>query len=321
MKYEVLYIASPLEAWEVTQDTTPLMIAEVRRRGGKTWVAEPGGISLDRDGGFIFCRMIDTGDGDGPLTVGDVIRRRLDEFTVIHLRTDPPFDLDYYYTTLLLGQLRGPLVVNHPGWVRTLNEKIAILNFPQFITDTLVTGDAEEAADFISSVGDDAIAKDLGSCSSRGIVRLQGQREDVVGRFLELRQQWQGPIMLQRFLRAVHAGETRVTLIDGQPLGWMKKVPREDSFLASLDFGATVSACDPTPRDQELAAVVGKFLRQRGIIFAALDVIDGHLSEINVTSPGLLRHTNAVMNCRLEEKLEDTVEKIRAQGGWQLSVV
>lgn len=317
-EYRVLYIANPPEDWKVAEDTTPLMIAEARRRGAGTWCAIAGDLTAGREGMFVRCRTVDVGEGSGPLAMGPEETRNLNDFTVIHLRTDPPFDLDYYYTTLLLSQVEGPLVVNHPGWVRSLNEKLAILHFPQYITETLVTGSVREAAEFVRSVGGDAVAKNLASCSSKGIVRIQQRNGSLIRELEALRARWSGPLMLQRFLPAVEAGETRITLIDGRACGWMTKVPATGSFLASIDFGARVAPCRPTARDQALASEVGAWLRDRGIIFAALDVIDGKLSEINVTSPGLLRHTNAVMDRRLDIELEDAVQARR--GGWKLSL-
>jgi glutathione synthase len=248
----------------------------------------------------------------------------LADFDVIHIRTDPPFNVEYYYTTLLVERAsssthrlgyepiphsNGPLILNKPESLRTLNEKLAIFYFPEYVTDSLCTYNVKEACDFVASLGGRAVAKELATCSSKGVTLLQGGEEKIRPVLERLTNSGEGPILLQRFLEKVKEGETRVTLIDGLPLGYMTKIPAKDNFLASMDFGATSKPCVLTAREEEISLSVGSFLKDRGVIFAALDLIDGHLSEINVTSPGLLKHTNEIMGIELEAVLEDKVEE------------
>jgi len=307
---KTLYVASPLSTWTFDEDTTPLMVAEVRRRGGTTWVTTPAELSFVDGQPTVLCRTIELTNEVPFHRLGDEERRPLGFFDVVHLRTDPPFDIEYYYTTILLEMApRHTLVLNDPAAVRGLNEKLSILLFPDLVTDTIVTCSADEAADFVARVGGKAVAKELGQCSSKGITLLEGSRADVLARVRPLVGRSTGHLMVQRYLPAVTAGETRITCIDGEPLGYFLKVPAAGSFLASTDFGARCVPCELSDRDRRLCSAVGPFLRDRGILFAALDVIDGHLSEINLTSPGLLKHTNDVMGGRLEVDLEDAVER------------
>ena len=315
---KTLYITSPITKWSFDEDTTPLMIAEVRKRGGVTWMATPRDISVKDSVVSARCQTIELLDESPFHRLGKEELHALGDFDVIHLRTDPPFDLEYYYTTIFLDMVPSKtLVLNEPSSVRYLNEKLAILLFPDFITDTIVTFDVEEGADFVQTVGGKAVAKELSQCSSQGITLLEGTRDTVIEKLRPLVSSGGGQIMIQRFLDGVIKGETRITMIDGEPLGFMKKVPKEGSFLASMDFGAVGKACTLTQRDKDLCRSVGNYLSRQGILFAALDVIDGHLSEVNLTSPGLMRHTNEVMGIKLEEALEDAVErwvKERRQG-------
>ncbi len=307
---KTLYITSPISKWKFDEDTTPLMIDEVRRRGGTTWMSTPREISVVDGVLRTRCRTIELHDESPFHCLGQDEDLAMGDFDVIHLRTDPPFDLEYYYTTIFLDMVpANTLVLNRPSSVRYLNEKLAILLFPDYITDTIVTFDVEEGADFVERVGGKAVAKELSQCSSLGITLLEGSREENIKALSPLVNSGGGQIMIQRFLTGVVDGETRITMIDGKALGYMKKVPKKGSFLASMDFGAVGVACELTDRDKELCKVVGEFLQKEGILFAALDVIDGHLSEVNLTSPGLMRHTNSVMGIKLEEALEDAVEK------------
>ena len=307
---KTLYITSPITKWKFDEDTTPLMIAEVRKRGGETWMSTPRDISVKDSAVSARCKTIELTDSSPFHCLGKEEYRPLGDFDVIHLRTDPPFDLEYYYTTIFLEMVpTNTLVLNEPNSVRYLNEKLAILLFPDFITETIVTFDVEEGADFVQSVGGKAVAKELSQCSSRGITLLEGSRASIVEKLKPLVSSGGGQIMIQRFLEGVVEGETRITMIDGEPLGVMKKVPAKGSFLASMDFGAVGEPCQLTERDKQLCKAVGNYLSRQGILFAALDVIDGHLSEVNLTSPGLMRHTNEVMGIKLEEALEDAVER------------
>ena len=307
----ILYICSPFKKWEFFEDTTPLMITEARSRGNITFVSTPENLYYEKQCYRVKCREIEMIDHQPFYRQGDLLTLNLDSFQVIHLRTDPPFDLSYYYTTLILDQVKHrSLVVNNPTAVRSFNEKLAILNFPEFATDTLVTYKIEEILPWLENVGGRGVVKHIQECSSKGIVKISLDDPGLNDKLADIDRNWSKPVMVQKFLPQVVHGETRITMIGGKAAGYMLKTPAEGNFLASLDFKATVSACKLTSRDEEIVRKVGKFLMDNGIILAALDVIDGHLSEINITSPGLLKHTNEVMGIKLESVLEDVVEEI-----------
>lgn len=307
----ILYICSPFEKWNFNEDTTPLMINEARKRSKKTFFSTPSDLYYQADCYWARCSEIEMNEKEPFYRISGLINRKLNSFQVIHLRTDPPFDLGYYYTTLILDKVdRKTLVVNNPASVRSFNEKLAILNFPEFITDTLVTYQIEEIPCWLEKVGGRGVVKHIQECSSKGIVKISLDDHDLKVKLTNIEQSWSKPIMVQKFLPQVVNGETRITMIGGKAAGYMLKTPAPGNFLASLDFKAKVSACDLSSRDEEIVGKLGRFLVENGIILAALDVIDGHLSEINITSPGLLKHTNEVMGIKLESVLEDVVEEI-----------
>ena len=283
-------------------------MAEVIKRGGETWFATRR--ELFMAGAQVKVRASRMWlTSESPYhKMSEPRVRSLADFDVIHIRTDPPFTIEYYYTTLFAESVQNKtLVLNNPVALRDLNEKLAIFNFPEFITDSLVTYDANEGCDFVESLGGIAVAKELATCSSRGVTLLQDGRDNVCETLRRLTNSGIGPILIQRYLEKVTDGETRVTLIDGKPLGYMTKIPAQGNYLASMDFGASSASCTLNKREMEISLSVGAFLKERGVLFAALDIIDGHLSEINVTSPGLLKHTNQIMGVKLEEQLEDAV--------------
>jgi len=308
---KVLYICNSVERWNFKEDTTPLMIAEAESRGKKTYYTSADKLFCSNY--EIFAEFFEI--GIKPIKpfykLSKIKIDSIKSFDVIHIRVDPPFDLKYYYTTILLEMVtKDVLVVNSPEALRSLNEKLSILNFPQFITDTFVAYNTDRALHFINSIGGKAVAKSLRECSSKGIVLLEGSEKQVSKEIKKIFAIWSQPILFQKYLPQVVHGETRITLIDGKVAGYMKKIPEQGNFLASLDFNASVQCCELTPRDRELSNIVGKFLKDNEILLAALDVIDGHLSEINITSPGLLKHTNEVMGIKLEAVLEDVIDEM-----------
>ena len=266
---KVLYICSPVEKWNFKEDTTPMMIAEAASRGKSTFYTTPDKLLSRNDLIFAEFSKIEM-TGEKPFyRLSEKTIDNIKFFDVIHIRTDPPFDLEYYYTTILLEMVtEDVLVINSPKALRSLNEKLSILKFPQFITETSVVYNADSALKFISSIGGRAVAKNLQECSSKGIVLLEGNEGLICREIEKLFSSWSRPILFQKYLHQVVHGETRITLIDGKAAGYMKKIPARGSFL------------------------------------------DGHLSEINVTSPGLLKHTNEVMGVKLEAVLEDVIDEM-----------
>jgi glutathione synthase len=218
---------------------------------------------------------------------------------------DPPFDLNYYFSTLFLDAARRPLVANYPPSLRSYNEKLAILLFPDLIAPTLISSDIDQIRAFVGQQGR-AVLKPLDSCSGRGVLKLSPKDTEVIA---EATQQGQKPVMVQRFLEEVHAGETRLTLLGGEPLGWMKKIPRSDSFLANFDLGATGHPHEPSEAELNCAQRLKPFMQENRLYFTAIDIIGGNISEINLTSPGLVRQTNEAMGEKLEVRMQDFYEE------------
>jgi len=310
---QVLYVADALSRWQVEAETTPLMVREARRRGAVTFTCT--GSDLGFDGATPVARVAEITPRAGELgfELGEVARRPLADFDVIHLRVDPPFDRPYYFLTLVLeaAAATGVLVINDPVAVRSHNEKLAALLFPELTCETLVSADPTEIAAFTAQVGGRAVLKPLYRCSGQGVQLLEGSDQEVSARAAEALSEHGSHVLVQRFLPAVlERGETRLTVIGGEVAGWMCKTPQQGSILANLDFGAKVSACDYTDKEARIMAQVGPFLSAHGLHLAAVDTIDGHLTEINITSPGLLHEMNQINGSRLEVKLEDLIQQL-----------
>ena len=302
----ILFLCSPISSVNFKEDTTPLMIDEVNSRGHQAWFSTLPDLSFYGPESRIATRKIALQPEPPFYRFFDECGKSLEDFDIIHQRIDPPFDLDYYFSTLFLELVRRPLVVNHPQALRNYNEKLIILEFPDLIAPTLISSDREQILAFVREQGE-AVIKPLDSCSGRGVVRLSAGHPDlpVIDRSTA---QGSRAVMVQAFLEEVHLGETRLTLLNGEAIGWMKKLPQEGSFLANFDFGARGLAHDPSPEEIHIAQRLKPFMEENRLYFTAIDIIAGKISEINLTSPGLLRQTNQVMGRKLEVELEDFFE-------------
>ena len=216
-------------------------------------------------------------------------RVNLAQFDVVLLRQDPPFDLAYVTTTHLLERIRGTtLVVNEPTEVRNAPEKMFVMEFPELMPPTLITRDLAEIKAFRSEHGD-IVMKPLYGKGGEAVFRLA--REDLnFGSLYDLfattfREQW----VVQKFLPAVKDGDKRILLVDGEFAGAVNRIPAPDDLRSNMARGGTPVETDLTPREREICATVGPPLRERGLLFVGIDVIDGYLTEINVTSPTGIR--------------------------------
>lgn len=291
-----LFIADNINKWSIENDTTPLIIKELLSRSHEIFTTTPEELSLH--GNILKARCINIKIKDNRFIYSDLKLDKIDTFHVIHIRTDPPFNMKYYYQLLLLRYVKKDTkILNSPEGVLKFNEKLSILNFPEMITDTIVTSKIETALDFLKK-NKIIVLKSLSECSSRGIKKISLIEKDIlIKSFIDLSE----PLMIQKYIDEVKKGEVRVTIINGIAVGWMKKIPEKNNFLASLDFGAQVAKHLPTQKEFLMANKIGNHLLKHGIYFAALDIINENLSEINVTSPGLLKEMNQFCPTPLEK--------------------
>jgi glutathione synthase len=216
------------------------------------------------------------------------------------MRKDPPVDEAYVAATHVLEHA-GTRVLNDPVALRSLNEKLLPLRFPVPTPPSLLSDDGERVRAFVRRHGR-AVLKPLNDCSGRGIAILAGE-EDVppleTGRF----------VLVQRFLAGFAAGDKRVFLLAGRAIGAVNRVPRDSRSLANIHQGARVEATTLTAADHAILSAVAPALAGMGVQMAGLDIIDGHLTEINVTSPSAARQINAVGGLHIERELVDFLER------------
>ena len=309
-----LVIIDPPERLEPIRDTTFLLMRELDRRGHGLMVCW-----YDR----LLCRV-----EDGRLELGALCRRiafpgpmcfdlggeeyhPLTDFDAVHVRKDPPYDLNYHHLCLQLSLLpRRPLVFNDPLALATHGEKLSILQFPLQVADTLVSADREELFAFLDRHGGRGVVKVMHDAAGRG-VELVTSREPEPLRVAS--DNFTRAVMLQEFLEEIYQGETRVFLLGGTPLAWFRKLPAGGSFKADYERGAIGVPYEPSREDLAVVEAVAPYLRARGLHLVALDIIAGRLSDFNITSPGLLVETNEICGLRTERAVVEYLETILAE--------
>jgi glutathione synthase len=285
----ILFVADPLELFKIYKDTTFSMMREAQRRGHRIAACEPGHLSW-RAGEVVHAQVREitlTGAEDEWFQVTRTEVRALKDFDAVLMRKDPPFDSEYFYATHLLEQAQreGAKVFNRPEALRDHPEKLAIMEFPQFVSPTLVTRQADEVRRFHEDHGD-IILKPLDGMGGMGIFRV-GPDGLNLGSIIEtLNRHGATTIMVQRFVPEISQGDKRVLVIGGKPVPFsLARIPQGSEIRGNLAAGGLGVAQPLSERDREIAETIGPRLAERGLLLIGLDVIGDCLTEINVTSP------------------------------------
>ncbi len=286
----LLFVADPLKTFKTAKDTTFAMMREAASRGHVIWACEPADL-VWRTGSRVVARRARaitlTGDAKAWFDVVQERELALADADVVLMRKDPPFDSEYFYATHLLEQAEreGATVVNKPRALRDHPEKLAVMEFPQFIAPTLVTRDAHAIRAFHDEHRD-VILKPLDGMGGMGIFRVGPDGLNLGAITETLNRHGAVTVMAQKYLPEIVHGDKRVIVIDGEPIPFcLARIPQGSEIRGNLAVGGKGVAQPISARDREIALGVGRVLAQRGILFAGLDVIGECLTEINVTSP------------------------------------
>jgi glutathione synthase len=285
----ILFVADPLEAFKVYKDTTFSMMREAQRRGHTVSACEPSDL-VWKSGDLVRALVREitlTGAEEEWFQQTHQIVRALREFDAVLMRKDPPFDSEYFYATHLLEQAEreGAHVFNKPAALRDHPEKLAIMEFPQFVSPTLVTRREDEVKRFHAEHGE-IILKPLDGMGGMGIFRVGADGLNLGSIIETLNRQGTTTIMVQRFVPEIAQGDKRVLVIGGEPVPFsLARIPQGSEIRGNLAAGGKGVAQPLTERDFEIARAIGPVLAARGLLLVGLDVIGDYMTEINVTSP------------------------------------
>ena len=313
MKLNVAVQMDPIARINVGGDSTFAMLLEAQKRGHAVSYYTPDKLSLRGNEVVAPVQKLEVRDEPGNhFTLGEPRREKLSGFDVVLLRQDPPFDLAYITSTHLLERIHPKtLVVNDPASVRNAPEKIFVMDFPQLMPPTLISRDLDEINAFRTEHGA-VVMKPLHGYGGASVFRVMPQDMNFGSLFDMFSVAFREPWVIQRFLPEVKRGDKRIILVDGEFAGAVNRVPAADDLRSNMVRGGAAQATDLTPREREICAALGPALRQRGLLFVGIDVIDDYLTEINVTSPTGIRAVSRLGGPDVAAKIWDVIEKKRA---------
>jgi glutathione synthase len=293
-------------------DSTFAMLLEAQKRGHKLSYYTPDKLSLRGNDVVAAVQSLSVRDVEGDyFTLGESVRTNMESFDVVLLRQDPPFDLAYITSTHLLERIHPKtLVVNDPASVRNAPEKIFVMGFSDLMPPTLISRDKDEINAFRAEHGA-VVMKPLHGHGGAAVFRVLPQDMNFGSLYdlfsVTFKEQW----VIQRFLPEVKHGDKRIILIDGEFAGAVNRVPAEDDLRSNMVRGGAAKATELSPREREICSRVGPALRELGLFFVGIDVIDGNLTEINVTSPTGIRAIAKLGGPDVAARVWDVIEAKR----------
>ena len=310
---KLVFILDPLPSLKIYKDTSMAMMREASQRGHQLFVSMQHDLFLRGSQAKIRTQSFEfTSDG---YELGIPDESVPAEFDAVIMRKDPPFDNEYLYSTYLLeiAADQGAKVFNNPAAIRGWNEKLSVARFPQFAPEFLVTANNFLIRDFLNT-HQDIVVKPLDGMGGSSIFRLTLSDPNISVILETITEHGTRTIMAQRYLPEILQGDKRIIVINGEPLPYaLARIPLAGETRGNLAAGGTGVAQPLSSRDYEIAATVGKTLKQEGLFLVGLDVIGDHLTEINVTSPTGMVEIAAQTDCNPAGVMLDALELHFAQ--------
>ena len=306
------FILDPLDTLTVYKDSSFAMMVEAASRGHALYAMQQQDVVLQLGRVLGHARKLTlTGNEDDWYRTGEIEVMPLERFDAVLMRKDPPYDMEYIYSTYLLelAEAQGARVFNKPKALRDFNEKLAIAKFNAFTAPSLVTRRGELILKFLAQ-HHDVILKPLDGMAGRSVFRIREQDVNLNATIETLTQHGTRTIMSQRYIPEVVNGDKRILLIDGTAAPYaLARIPKPGETRANLAAGGTGVAQPLSPRDQEIADTLGPQLAKEGLILVGLDVIGEYLTEINVTSPTCMREITDQTGFNVAGMMLDALEK------------
>jgi glutathione synthase len=299
----------PLETVNVHKDTTYALMLGAARRGHKVLYLAPGGISAAESGlSFSVTEVQPQTDEGTPFVIVGNDEIMADAVDAVFIRPDPPFNSRYLTDTWLLDHVPPHVVViNEPGGLRSVNEKLWTLGFKEFIPPTLVTRSCKKFLEFLAA-HNEVVIKPTDGCGGAGVFRLSHGDSNARVAFEVLSEDGGKEVIAQKYVPEAAVGDKRILLLNGDVLGAVLRVHSEDDHRNNFFAGGKPVATDVTGRDMEIVDALRPHLRELGLHFVGIDILGDYLIEVNVTSPTCLQEINRLNGARLEDEVIDYVE-------------
>ena len=282
------FVMDPVQNVNVREDTTFALMLAAQARGWDIYYIRPQDLGAREDAVWAQIHQVEVRpDPEDKVTFGDSAYAPLHGLDCIWMRKDPPFDTTYLYEANLLelAQRKGCLVINEPRGLRAANEKLYSLHFPELTPATVVTSEAKRILEFMADQDNRCVIKPLSGHGGEGVFVLEEGDRNLNALIEMSTSHGSVPVMCQEYLPEARQGDKRIILLDGQPLGAILRVPRDEEHRSNIHVGGVVEKTTLSQREQHICDVVGPRLVEDGLTFVGIDVIGERLTEVNVTSP------------------------------------
>ena len=305
----------PIESIKIQKDSTFAMLLEAQRRNWEVHYVVPNSSYVIDGKPFAQTSVLHVEDNEYAwFKTESVNDELLSDFNVILMRKDPPFDMEYIYTTYILGLTKksGTVVINDPTALRNFNEKFSIFNFPQCCAPTLVTRDQDRIMKFIDQHSE-VVVKPLDAMGGKSIYKISNSDNNKSELISKITQQDSSTIMTQRFIPEITQGDKRIIIINGEPVPYaLARIPKPGELLGNLAAGGQGQGIPLSKHDRWICSEIKSTLIENGIAFAGIDVIGSYLTEINITSPTCVRELDKQFNLNISAQLFDHIETLLA---------
>jgi glutathione synthase len=316
-----VFVMDPVESEDFDLSTTIVLMLEAQRRGHEVLFVDP--FDLKVIGGRPAALLTPLNknrkppDAEGGTGMGGRIERGPerkvmldDEVDLVFQRKDPPVDRDFIVATQLLELCRHTIVLNRPASVIAYNEKLLALHYRDLMPETIVTRHIGELRSFMDALGGEMIVKPLDGKGGEGIFHVSKDERNlssILEQSTLFSSRW---VMAQRYLPAVRRGDKRILLVEGEPIGALLRVPADSEVRANLHIGGRAARTELDDDDRRIIERLAPELRREGLFFVGIDVIGGHLTEVNLTSPTGVQEINRLEGVRLEEQVMQRAETL-----------
>jgi len=308
---KLAFVMDPISQISYKKDSTLAMMVEAQEKGHEIFYIEPNCLFFNSNKPSAEFSAISVEYEESSWYEKEENNiSSLDFFDAILMRQDPPFDMNYVNNTYILeaASKLGVKVFNNPKALRDNNEKLAILDYPSLITDTIVSSSKEVIKDFVE-INSEVVIKPLGLMGGEGIRRLHHEDADLL-ETLDLIDQKKEKIMVQKFIPEVFEGDKRVILVSGEDCGFsVTRIPQGDDFRGNLAAGGKAEVRELNDRDFEIVNAIKPKLIEQGILVAGIDILGSFLTEINITSPTCFRELYDQQGINLAKNLIEKIEQ------------
>ena len=306
----IVFLMDPLERIDIHKDSTYVIMREAQERGHAIFHLLPHNLYVENGRVMGKVCSVRFQEGEKWYCLYDEETVELKTMDAILMREDPPFDMDYLYSTYLLGFIeRDVYIMNSPRGIREANEKLYALNFPELIPEYLVTNQIHMLKEFLHKVNGKMVIKPLDCCGGSGVFAIFSGDKNMNAMLEMVTDNEKKQILAQRYIPEIRKGDKRLILLNGEPIGAVNRVPSDEEHRGNIHVGASCVKAPITDRDLYIAKTVSERFRSDGIYFAGLDIIGGLITEINVTSPTGVQEINNLNKTKLEEKIVDFIEE------------